>query len=465
MNRGNSNLFPVIFSLGLFACVVQTQPCHAGEKIEATGKPGGKWRSLATTRLSDLPASKADDGLDRFGGAPSKLTRRTGFFHIETLNNRCWLVTPEGGLFLSRGMNSVNRIDTSGGKAALKKKFGTPQAWAEQTLGLLRDGGLNTLGAWSDSETLVSDSAPMARTLLWSFMSSYGKKRGGTRQDAGHTGYPNDCPFIFDPGFPTFCDEYAQRLDRYKDDPWVIGHFSDNELPWSRKMLQNFLALPPEDSGHQAAAKWLQARPGKSGEKPEITETDRADFLAFAIQHYLTVTSAAIRKYAPNHLVLGPRLHSPVYDLPEVFSTLGKNVDVVSLNYYHAWAPDKERLAMWHRESGKPLMVTEFYAKADDSGMGNTGGAGWLVRTQQDRGAFYENFTLGLIESRTCVGWSWHRYADNDPADKKIDPSNRDSNKGVVSNRYVPFTALLESMKSVNTRAYGLSRHFDSPHP
>jgi hypothetical protein len=39
-------------------------------------------------------------------------------------------------------------------------------------------------------------------------------------------------------------------------------------------------------------------------------------------------------------------------------------------------------------------MITEFYAKGEDSGMGNTGGAGWLVKTQKDRGTFYQNFIL-----------------------------------------------------------------------
>jgi hypothetical protein len=116
----------------------------------------------------------------------------------------------------------------------------------------------------------------------------------------------------------------------------------------------------------------------------------------------------------------------------------------------------------WSIESGKPLMITEFYAKGEDSGMGNTGGAGWLVKTQKDRGAFYQNFTLGLIKSKVCVGWSWHRYADNDPDDKNVDPSNRDSNKGIVSNRYDPFIELLESMKPLNLQVYNLVSHFDS---
>lgn len=437
-------------------------PSRAAEPVSAAAKPGGKWKSRPTTLLSDFPAVTPDTGLDRFGGSPSKLTKATGFFHIEKCGKRWWLVTPDGGLFLSSGMNSVSQIKTNGGKEALKKKFGTPQAWTQETLGLLRENGFNTLGAWSDADALKSETLPIARTVLWSFMSSYGKQRGGTRQDAGHTGYPNNCPFIFDPGFVAFCEDYAQRLDATKDDPWVIGNFSDNEMPWSRKMLENYLALPASDPGHVAASQWLLARQGATAGQLAITDKDRSDFLGYAMDRYLTITSAAIRKHAPNHLVLGPRLHETVNDLPEVFAALGRHVDIVCMNYYRAWTPEPELMGMWHRESGKPLMMTEFYAKGEDSGLANTGGAGWLVKTQKDRGSFYQNFTLGLIQSGFCVGWSWHRYADNDPADTKVDPSNRDSNKGIVSNRYEPFTDLLGPMKSLNQHVYRIASSYDA---
>jgi len=42
-----------------------------------------------------------------------------------------------------------------------------------------------------------------------------------------------------------------------------------------------------------------------------------------------------------------------------------------------------------------------------------------------------------------------------------VDPSNVDSNKGVVNNRYVPYQPLLDSMKRLNQRAYGLISLFD----
>lgn len=108
-------------------------------------------------------------------------------------------------------------------------------------------------------------------------------------------------------------------------------------------------------------------------------------------------------------------------------------------------------------------MVTEWYAKGMDApGLANVSGAGWVVKTQRDRGYFYENFTLGLLESQGCVGWHWFKYMDNDPDDTKSDPSNRDSNKGVVSNRYEPYADLVAAMRRINERTYRLIDHFDA---
>lgn len=116
---------------------------------------------------------------------------------------------------------------------------------------------------------------------------------------------------------------------------------------------------------------------------------------------------------------------------------------------------------MWEHESGKPVLITEWYAKAMDSGLANHGGAGWVVKTQHDRALYYQNFTLGLLESKVCIGWDWFKYADNDPEDAGADPSNRDSNKGILSNRYEPYSPLLAAMKQINERTFSLIEYFD----
>ena len=122
---------------------------------------------------------------------------------------------------------------------------------------------------------------------------------------------------------------------------------------------------------------------------------------------------------------------------------------------YNVWTPGEEvkRLSEW---SGRPLIISEWYAKGADTGMKNLSGAGWTVPTQADRGAFYQNFTLGLMRSGVCVGWHWFKYLDNDPENLKTDPSNRDSNKGIVNIKLEPYQPLIDAMKGLNDAAYGI---------
>jgi hypothetical protein len=430
--------------------------------VDVAEKPGLPFSAKQTFALTNLPPIALDPEPDRFGGQGASNVPATGFFQVVHRDGRWWLIDPDGGTFLCRGMNSVTPLTSKAAQTALQKKFGSEAGWAEATTHLLRSAGFNAVGAWSD-EGLRRVAEPLPYTRIWNFMAAYGKRRGGTFSAPGHTGYPGDCPFIFDSDFTSFCDEHARQLAATKDDPWLIGHFSDNELPWKRSLLESALKLPPTDPGHQAARAWLTQVHGEAFETAALTDEDRAGFLEHAIDRYLAVVSQAIRRHDPNHLFLGMRLHGAALRLPEVWRACGRHCDIVSVNYYHAWTPSPDRMAMWGREAGRPFLVTEFYAKGADSGLGNVSGAGWLVKTQADRGRFYQNFTLGLLASADCVGWQWHRYADNDPAAEKADASNLDSNKGVVSSRYVPWQPLVMAMEEINRRAHGLETSLRNP--
>jgi hypothetical protein len=458
MKLSMKTLIPLVF----LAMTAQAQ--QAPLMVEAAPKPGGAWKSYPTRTLEQLPpaaTARRDSGCSQYGGLLARKTKATGFFYAAKLEGRWWLVDPEGCLFLNKGVVSVSALRTPGAVASLKEKFGQEAAWAEQTTALLREHGFNGLGAWSDTERLRAAPQPLPYTRIWNFMSGYGKKRGGVYQQPGHTGYPKDCIFVFDPEFERFCDEHARQLVAGKNDPLLLGHFSDNEMPLKRAALKSYLELPANDPGCQAAQAWLRARHGASATAASITETDEGAFLALVVERYCRIVSQAIKKYDPNHLFFGSRFHGSDLRYPEIFKAAGPYLDVIAVNYYRAWTPEQDKLAMWERESGKPCLITEWYAKGEDAGLANTGGAGWLVRTQRDRACFYQNFVLGLLESKACVGWQWFKYADNDPLDRKADPSNVDANKGVVNNRYRPYQVLLDAMKQINERAYSLVDYFD----
>jgi hypothetical protein len=445
--------------------LVASRLARSSDVVAAAYKlPTNSWENYPTVTLDDLPLGvreKVDSDLTSFGGRPSAKTGATGFFHTTKLNGRWWLVDPEGGLSLYKGVAGVSPLRTSGATAAFQAKFGSRTNWAVQTTALLREHGFTGAGAWSDTASLRSVSHPLIYTRVLDFMGGYGRKRGGTYSQPGHTGYPGDCIFVFDPEFEVFCDEHARPLAADRDDPCLLGYFSDNELPFRPASLSNYLALPEKDPGHQAALTWLRVHHGDQATTQDVTAQDQSDFLEFVVERYFRITSKAIKKYDPNHLFLGSRFYGSDLSHPEVFRAAGPFLDVVSVNWYHAWSPDEDRLAMWEREAGKPVLITEWYAKGMDSGLSNTGGAGWVVKTQRDRGRFYENFTLGLLESRVCIGWDWFKYMDNDPDDTGADPSNRDSNKGILSNRYEPYVPLLEAMKELNERTYTLVAYLD----
>ena len=454
---------PVLVLFTVFWATASLLAQPDSRMVQAKIRVTSQWKSYPTRTVQDLPASvvdKTDSDLSQFGGLLAQKVNATGFFYCTNLDGRWWFVDPEGYLFLDKGVSGVDIVHGANSSDLLRQKFGDETGWADQTTALLRANGFNNLGAWSEADIFRRTAHPMVYTRILNFMSSYGQKRGGVYQQPGHTGYPDNCIFVFDSEFETFCDTYARQLAQWKNDPWLLGYFSDNEMPLWRGMLTNYLQLPPQDPGYQAALKWLQARHGARAGANVITLQDQEDFLAFAVDRYYRIVSSAIKKYDPNHLYLGSRFNGRVLKEPEVFKAVGPYVGAVSVNYYDVWTPSQEQLASWEQESGKPILITEWYTKAEDSGLANTGGAGWIVKTQRDRGLFYQNFTLALLQSKACVGWDWFKYADNNPTDMAADPSNRDANKGIVDIHYQPYQPLLDEMKQVNDRAYALATYF-----
>ncbi|NLF38536.1 hypothetical protein GX586_03775 [bacterium] len=455
------------------ACIAGAVQAFATEPlmVEALAWPHElhTWESNRTRTVTCLegytPRTNAPR-LDAYGGDPSRTASARGFFHTVKTGGRWWLVDPAGNLFINVGLSGVSPSRGSGTtRAAFARLFGSEQAWADAARGLLTRNGFNGTGAWSADAALAATSNRLAYTPIWNFMSAYGKRRGGTHQQPGHTGYPHDAIFVFDPAFEAFAGEHAKQLAAHKDDPWLLGHFSDNELPFKRNTIDNFLALDTNEHGYAAARHWLARRHGTDAAPDTITDEDRCAFLECVADRYFSIVSKAIRRHDPNHLYLGCRFYSDEKTIPAVFRAAGRHADVVSVNLYLQWTPDASWLANWERWSGKPVLITEFYAKGVDSGMANESGAGFLVKTQRDRGLFYQNFTLGLLASKVCVGWHLFKYADNDPENLSADPSNRNSNKGIVTACYDVHTPYVDELRALNWNVYDVITHLDRAAP
>lgn len=453
-------------------------PGHVADphKVDARKNSTSAWNTYTAYTVDRIPGFKPsqDPEVDEYGGWKIKAeSAPDGFFRVRKINGRWWMIDPLGNLFLSKAVAVFSPGGSERQQAALKAQFGTNSSWAASESQMLRDNGFNSLGAWSTTYINNRNSVPqkMPYTVIVSPMGSYNgalKASGKEAQaysKAGWEGYPYDFAFVFDEAFDAQVEKTMATVSQYANDPYLIGYFIDNEIPWKDYALERCLEnWPSTHINHIKAQEWLDARKGKAGATlASATVQDKKAFIAYCLEVYLEKVTKALRKYDSNHLFLGCRFNQWNYELKndEIFKVAGKYMDIISINHYQKWEPDAEAMRNWEAWSGKPFFVTEFYTKGEDSGLGNTTGAGWNVKTQNDRGLFYENFVNGLIKSGVCVGWHWFTYMDNDPTNKGTDSSNIDSNKGIVTWDFQRYNPLLEHMKSINDCTYNLVKFYD----
>ena len=264
------------------------------------------------------------------------------------------------------------------------------------------------------------------------------------------------------------------NIPSYADDPNFLGYTTDNELPMQADMIYDYMNVSPSKSvnyySYACTWYWVTQMTGK--DKPtndDITEELEQLFRGFVWDRYYNVVCNAIRKYDQNHMIMGTRFLTVVKDAPWVLRFAGEYLDCITVNWYGAWQPDAEDIYDFARYADVPFMVTEFYAKAEENedNLANKDGAGFFVKTQQDRADHYQSFTLRLIEAKNCIGWHWFQYLDNDPRnavmpDGRIrDVSSTNSNKGIFSNEHEEYTDCTRYMAEINKNAYRLIEYFD----
>ncbi|WP_338359515.1 hypothetical protein [Yeosuana marina] len=429
------------------------------------------WNTYTAKTIDKLPDFNYtnDPETDAYGGWKATQFGATGFFRVEKINNRWWIIDPDGYPFIHKGIAAIRPGTSNGQKSALLSKYGSEQNWIEQETSFLKAHGFNGAGAWSSISLIKNSSSPLPYTVIVNPMGSYKsqhlKDYGGTYEQAGWQGYRYDLVMVFDPEFDIYVESTISSIAQYANDKNLVGYYTDNELPWKNDALDRHLRyLGHDESGYIAAKNWLDTRKGKNASLADINNTDRSEFIGFYFETYMKKVTTTIKKYDPNHLYLGCRFNQESEELtnPKIFEVAGQYMDIISINHYRKWEPIQTQMAEWERWSNKPFIITEWYTKGEDSGLPNNTGAGWNVPTQQDRGYFYQNFTIELLKSKVCVGWHWFRYQDNDPLDLTTDSSNRDSNKGIVNSNYEPYIPLMDNMKAINNHTFQLMEYLDT---
>lgn len=414
------------------------------------------WQDFPSITLNQKGLNKVQQiEKDKYGGVGTGYAVK-GFFYTQKINGRWNVINPLGHITYITAVNAIRTSKSS----ELPSKFKDNDDWAKQTLDSINSFGFNTAGCWSDIDAIIKYNStaqkPIIYTLQLSLLSGYvseAKKKDADRKGTSSLG------FILDDEFPAFCDQRASKLIATKDDPNLLGFFSDNEIGFTNSELKEVISKSnTNDKAYQKLLEWLP----KETSPENMSNEQKQSFIALFAAKYYEVVSKAIKKYDNHHLYIGSRIHSNAKNNPYLFKAANPYLDIISINYYGDWKPKQSYLDDWASWSDKPFFITEFYTKAEETGMSNLSGAGWIVKTQKDRGIHFQNFCMQLLQSKNCVGWHWFRYQDNDPNDAKADDSNKDSNKGIVNLNYDFYTVLTQMMKELNTNVYQLIHYFDT---
>lgn len=400
------------------------------------------------------PVTNGDDVFNRYGSDFRIKTDAKGFFYTKKIDGRWWIIDPDGYAGVNMSVTSLPDLDANN---------------ADKAYTILRKNGYNGTGNFLGKENMTKTQfndkyfEKMAYTRRKNFFQNYRVERQKTyTTPTAVKNNPQNYITIFDPEFESFVDNFASTFANYKNESDLLGYFSDNEINFTEDQLKLFLTvLPTTDPNYLAAMDFITEK-GYTKEQV-IADYDnlsglRNTFLKRIMNRYYSLVVGAIKKYDPNHLYLGTRLHGKSRDSETCVSVAADWCDIISVNYYNYVFPSDQicspvKWTKWLENNDKPCMITEFYAKAYNSTYPEQSGAGFYTDDQAGRGIFYQSSCLDVLRSKYYVGWHYFRWQD--------DLAPNFSNKGMVNSNSEEYTEMTTYMEELNRQVYYLIDYVD----
>lgn len=186
---------------------------------------------------------------------------------------------------------------------------------------------------------------------------------------------------------------------------------------------------------------------------------DKIEFVRLCAEKYFSITTEAIRKADPNHMILGCRFAG---DAPPIWDIAGKYCDIVTFNIYGQVDLQKlepiglvETITKWYKQAKRPMMVTEWSFPALDSGLPCRAGAGMRVRTQAEKAKCFEVYQKTFFSLPFMVGSDYFMWVD-EPALGISKNFPEDSNYGLVDVNDEPWQVFTETVARVNAKVYDI---------
>lgn len=315
-------------------------------------------------------------------------TNSGGFFHLEKRGGRWWFITPAGEPFWSVGLNHVDSstLRYVENVEIWHQKYGNDmEQWLQRVGTDMTDWGFNTLG-WNQ-EVVVHNEYNNNHSRSFTFEEyqwlglPYCHMLPFIESHQWETA--TRLPDVRSKSFADWCDYVARdQCARMRDDPNLIGYWYTDCPTWVH---------------HRERAAWKGALFDADDLK---TPTGRRELFDL-VTAYNRVTSEAIRRYDPNHLIFGDRYEANAPLPDEVIQAAAPFVDVLGFQCFGLADHVGERLGYWAKVGQKPVLLAD--SAAWDP---HTTTPGWPPREDRFHWvAGYADVTKTLQAIPECVGY------------------------------------------------------------
>jgi hypothetical protein len=470
----------VIIVLFLAVTGLVTRPYFS--RATSDGGNSSPLGSLATltpksTDLTDLATPDASDT----GKLPAGVVLargHEGFWRLaKDKSGTWWFMSPDGKLEFLNTVTTVQPMQFShvhNGPRFISRDWHGPSdgegnpaeqdAWAQATVKRVLDAGFKGLGAWCNP-ALHNQDIPMSQDLnIWTWI-----------DDASQRLYTADWQADAELAVRT-------QVIPLRDNPNLVGYYIDNELDWGDGFAgpaTYFDHLAPTDPNRievirviqsiwpkisdfnfawgQRLDNWNEIQSWSALPQEPAAAYDRLSsaWISHLAEDYFRITTSLIRRYDPNHLILGVRFKG--YAPEEVVRASRNYTDAQSLNYYVGDAKlDQQMFQMMYEESGQPIVISEysFHSMDGRSLDPDTVGFAAQVPDQQARADGYRLMTSRLARVPYIVGADWFQWCDEPPGGRGGD--GEDVNFGVVDIHDQPYQQLVQAIQQTAPKLDGL---------
>ncbi len=452
--------------------------------------------SKAQRRLSDPT-------FDAYGGLREISFEATGRFRVAQRDGRWWLVTLDGNAFFSHGIQGVSSQGTESSEGGfpysdnILQKYGSLENWTAGTLRLLERAGMNTIGDFSELE-LFGGKLP--------YVASYFTTHGAPEITGGPDAFRGRARDFYAPEYVEVVSESVKGIAPCAADPYCIGVFYDDEVPWAAGLLlpqplfDAYLYLDPGAPGKVALQEFLEDRyegdivafnetwgsglarfDDIQAVDPEVSpltdraprdgseaqQLDRFAFRAHTADYYFSLHAAAITDTAPGVLNLGSRFLAAHITL-DVVEAAARHSDVVSINAFEipegglsagSWTgalpafPLFTDVRIVADTIDAPILLSSFGYRAEVEGLNDFPPTVIfdILESQEARADAYQRYMEEALEIPSVVGAHWFFFADQ-PSEGR--PDGADSNWGIVNIDDDLYEVLVERMGQIGETIY-----------